>query len=137
MCQNTGPALGLADCESLRVLKLFVTCDPSDSTFNGFRGKGANEDTYKWFCLDLLSGIFEQVPSLETVEVDAYTGIKRDAPLIVALRRKVEEQRRLRLVWGPLKREEEVLELKITRLETAMAGMGLDSNVPRVVEVAA
>ena len=36
-------------------------------------------------------GILAQVPSLETVEIDAYPGVKKDAPLVMALRRRIEE----------------------------------------------
>ncbi|KXL43098.1 hypothetical protein M433DRAFT_156219 [Acidomyces richmondensis BFW] len=106
-CQQTieNPALGLADCTHLRMLKIFVELDPSDSIFTGFRGKNATEETYKYFCLDLLQGILESVPSLETVEIDAYSGVKRDAPLVLALERMVRQdgRGRLTLVWGPLR----------------------------------
>ena len=65
-CQNTrSPTLGLEDCVNLRVLKIFVECDPSEEVFQGFRGKNATEETYKWFCVELLQGLFERVPSLE------------------------------------------------------------------------
>lgn len=106
-CQQTmdNPALGLADCTHLRTLKIFVELDPSDSIFSGFRGKNATEETYKYFCLGLLQGILESVPSLETVEIDAYSGVKRDAPLVLALERMVRQdgRGRLALVWGPLR----------------------------------
>lgn len=133
-CQNTDPSLGLRDCTSLRLLKVFVQCDPSDSFFSGFRGKNANEDTYKWFCVDLLRGILEQVPRLETVEIDAFPGIKQGAPLITALRRIVEDAGK-KLVWGPLRGWEKEGE-QMMGLQQAMAGMGL-SNAPRVINVQA
>ena len=85
--QNTNPSLGLADCTSLRTLKIFVEIDPSDSIFTGFRGKHATEETYKWFCVDLLRGILDQVPSLETVEIDAFPSVKKEAPLVTLFRR--------------------------------------------------
>ena len=100
--QNTDPPLGLEDCTSLRTLKVFVECDPSDNIFNGFRGTGATQDTYKNFCTNLVAGILAQVPSLETIELDAYPGVKKEAPLVMALRRKVEESD-TQLVWGPLR----------------------------------
>ncbi|KAH9833929.1 hypothetical protein Tdes44962_MAKER08725 [Teratosphaeria destructans] len=130
------PSLGLQDCTCLRTLKLFVECDPSDSVFAGFRGKGATEETYKYFCLDLLQGIFEQVPSLESVEIDAFPGVKKDAPLVMALERRI-KQENLILAWGPLrgwqKGGDEPGEIG---LERAMAGLGLrETPTPRMVEV--
>lgn len=131
----------MEDCTNLRTLKIFVEIDPSESVFMGFRGKGATEETYKWFCIDLLLGLFERVPSLETVEIDAYPGVKKDAPLIMALQRKVMEAN-LTLIWGPLRGwEKEGDEPGLIGLEKAMAGMGLgDGNTamaPIVVEVTA
>lgn len=135
-CQNTNASLGLADCTNMRILKIMVELDPSDSFFAGFRGPNANESTYKWFCVDLLRGILEQVPSLETVEIDAFPGVKKDSPLVVALQRKITEAR-LRLVWGPLRGwEKDGGEPGDIGLEKAMAGMGL-GGTPRVVEVQA
>jgi hypothetical protein len=136
-CQNTGEALGLWQCGGVRTLKLFVECDPSDSIFTGFRGKNATEETYKWFCLDILTSIFEQVPSLEVVEIDAYPAVKKDAPLVMGLVRKVKE-RGLRLAWGPLRGwEKDGDEPGEIGLEKAMAGMGLGESMASVVEVAA
>ena len=137
-CQNTGPWLGLAHCVSLRTLKIFVECDPSDNIFAGFRGRNATEDTYKWFCIDLLREIMEQVPSLEAVEIDAYPGVKKDAPLVMALRRRIEEGGK-RVVWGPLRGwEKDGNEPGLIGLEKALAGMGIsDAPLGRVVEVQA
>lgn len=140
-CQNTNPSLGLGDCTSLRTLKIFVECDPSDSIFTGFRGKNATEETYKWFCIDLLRGILDQAPSLVTVEIDAYPAVKKEAPLVMALRRKIEEKGK-RLVWGPLRGwEKEGDEPGLIGLEKALAGMGISdaptttAPVGRIVEV--
>ena len=136
-CQNTQPTLGLKDCTSLRTLKVFVECDVSDSVFTGFHGKNATEETYKWFCVDLLCGILEQVPALETVEIDAYPGVKKDAPLVAALKRKIEEANK-RFVWGPLRGwEKDNDEPGLIGLEGAMASMGISSTVPRVIEIQA
>jgi hypothetical protein len=127
----------------LRTLKLFIECDPSDTIFAGFRGNNATEDTYKWFCVDLLRGLLEQVASLESVEIDAYPGVKKEAPLVMALRRKIEEFRR-KIVWGPLRGwEKEGNEPGLIGLEQALAGMGISEPVAshsmsgRVVEVQA
>jgi len=135
-CQDTRrPALGLEDCTNLRLLKVLVQLDPSADVFMGFRGKGATEETYKWFCVDLLAGLFERVPSLETVEIDAWPGVKKDSPLVMALQRKVLESK-LHLVWGPLRGwEKDADEPGLIGLEGAMASMRLGDGAPRVVEV--
>lgn len=132
-CQNTSEALGLQDCTSVRTLKIFVEIDPSDSIFNGFRGLYATEETYKWFCVDLLHGIFAQIPSLETVELDAYPSVKKDGPLITALRMKIEDAG-LRLLWGPLRGwEKSTDEPGEIGLERAMAGLGL-GTLPSMIQ---
>lgn len=133
-CQNTESGLGLRDCTNLRLLKLFIQCDPSDSFFTGFRGQNNNEDTYKWFCVDLIRGVLEQVPRLEAVEIDAFPGIKQGAPLIVALRRTIEEAGKS-LIWGPQRGWEKESE-DVSGLQQAMAGMSI-TPAPRVVEVQA
>ncbi|KJY01895.1 hypothetical protein TI39_contig274g00005 [Zymoseptoria brevis] len=133
-CQNVKPTLGLMDCTNLRNMKILVQTDPSDTVFNGFRGRGATEDTYKWFCVDLLSGILEQVPSLETIEIDAW--VKKDMPLVTALRRKVEEANK-RLVWGRCLREREASEGSVERvaLDGALASLSISNEAPRLVHV--
>lgn len=139
--QHTKPSLGLSDCTSLRVLKIFVECDPSDDFFNGFRGKDSNENTYKYFSVNLLLGIISQVPSLEAVEIDANPGIKKTSPLVVALRDKVQEHGK-RLVWGPLRGwDKERSEPDMIGMGHAFAAMAI-SDVPaavpaRVIEVQA
>ncbi|KAK3643581.1 hypothetical protein LTR56_010091 [Elasticomyces elasticus] len=134
--QKITDSLGLRDCISLKVLRIFVELDPSDSIFTGFRGREATEDTYKWFCIDLLRGIVEQVPRLETVEIDAFPSVKKDAPLIIGLRREV-EQAGLRLTWGPLRGWPKDAPTSNVGLVNAMARMGLIDvqTMPRVVEV--
>jgi len=129
-CQDTWPEeLGLQDCSNLRKVKIMVEIDTSDSIFLGFRGQNATEDTYKFFCLELLRGLLVRVPSLETVEIDAYPGVKKDSPLVMALRRLVQSERSsIRLTWGPLRGwEKEGDEAGEIGLERAMAGLGLGS----------
>jgi len=134
--QNTNESLGLRDCINTRTLKIFVELDPSEQIFHGFRGKNATEDTYKWFCVDLVRGIFEQIPSLEVVELDAFPGVRKDAPLVVALRRITREAGKL-MTWGALRGWDGVEDaLEVPGLEHAMAGMRLN-DAPRVVEVQA
>ena len=114
-----------------------MECDPSDSVFAGFRGQNATEETYKWFSVDLLRGILEHVPSLETIEIDAYPAVKKEAPLVMALRRKIEDNGK-KLVWGPLRGwEKEGDEPGLIGLEKALAGMGISDAPARLVEVRA
>ncbi|RMX84568.1 hypothetical protein D0869_04466 [Hortaea werneckii] len=150
-CQDTWrEELGLQDCTNLRRVKIMVEIDTSDSIFLGFRGQNANEDTYKFFCLELLRGLLVRVPSLETVEIDAYPGVKKDSPLVMALRRLVQSERSsIRLTWGPLRGwEKDGDEAGEIGLERAMAGLGLGSasaaaaptpqqNAARIVQVQA
>lgn len=132
-CQNTQPSLGLQDCTGLKLLKIFVQCDPSDSFFAGFRGQNANEDTYKWFCVELLRSILEQVPRLRTIEIDAFPGIKRNAPLITALKETIEAAGK-KLIWGPLRGWEK--EDELGGLSQAMADIRI-AGAAQVIEVQA
>jgi hypothetical protein len=100
--QHTRAELGLADCANLRRLRVFIEIDPSERTFDGFRGKNATEDTYLRFCLGLLDGVFAQCPGLHEVEFDAYPAVGRDAPLLTGLVARVAERGR-RVAWGPLR----------------------------------
>ncbi|GAB1738391.1 hypothetical protein NU219Hw_g3200t1 [Hortaea werneckii] len=139
-CQDTWrEELGLQDCANLRKVKIMVEIDTSDSIFLGFRGQNATEDTYKFFCLELLRGLVVRVPSLETVEIDAYPGVKKDSPLVMALRRLVQNERSsIRLTWGPLRGwEKDGDEAGEIGLERAMAGLGLGSTTASAVPTSA
>ena len=103
---HTGESLGLVDCVSLRTLKIFIEIDPSNQFFEGFRGKGNTKESYQIFCVGILRGIMEQVPSLKFVELDAYPSVTKDAPLVLALVRQIYAAGR-RVVWGPLRGWEE------------------------------
>lgn len=133
-CQNTLPTLGLYDCTNMRNLKIFIELDPSVDVFNGFRGKNSTKETYKWFCVDLLTGIFDQVPSLEKIEIDAFPAVKKDSMLVIAVCELVKERKK-KLIWGPLRGwEKEDDEPGLIGLEGAMASMSLSSNeAPRVI----
>lgn len=136
-CQNTNPSLGLVDCTGLRTVKLFIELDPSDSFFDGHRGKYATKDTYKRFCMDLLQGIIDQVPSLEQVEFDAVPGLQKNSALIVGLRRTVEEAR-LRVVWASSREwGSDDAAIEPIDLEKSMSALRLGDGPPRVAEVSA
>ncbi|EON67370.1 hypothetical protein W97_06623 [Coniosporium apollinis CBS 100218] len=95
---KVSPRLGLSDTTVLRMLKVFVECDPaSDDIFRGFR---KNEDFYTHFCRNLLSEIAVQVPSLEVVQFDGYPSVSKDSPLMRELLKEA-RNRGKRTTWGP------------------------------------
>jgi len=89
--------LGLQDCTSVRVLKVFVECDPSDGIFKGFR---AGEGFYERFCQDLLEGVLKATPSIATVEFDAWTSVKRSGDMMQGLGKVVSSFGKI-VGWGP------------------------------------
>jgi len=90
-------ALGLKDCISVRVLKVFVECDPSDIIFKGFR---AGDGFYEKFSQDLLEGILKEVPSIRVVEFDAWSSVKRTGDMIAGLGEVVARYDKV-IGWGP------------------------------------
>lgn len=133
--QKITPELGLVECRNLKILRIFVECDPSEQVFAGFRGKNATEDTYKNFCLDLLAGIYERVPSLEVMELDAFPAVKRDSPMILALQWQARQHGKT-LVWGPLRGWANPVDQPVLGLEQLMVNMSLSAS-PRFVDVSA
>lgn len=110
---------------SLRTLKIFVELDPSDDYFEGFRGKGNDKESYRNFCVGLLQGIIEQVPSLATVEVDAYPSVTKSAPLVLGLVAEVSKAGK-KLAWGPVREWDDAKDNGgLMALEKAMANMGI------------
>lgn len=90
-------ALGLKDCISARVLKVFVECDPSDIIFKGFR---AADGFYEKFSQILLEGVLREVPSIQVVEFDAYSSVKRTGDMITGLGEVVARFDKV-IGWGP------------------------------------
>ena len=90
-------ALGLADCVNVRVLKVFVECDPSDAIFQGFR---AGDGFYERFSAALLNGVLEEVPSIRVVEFDAYSSVQRTGDMMSGLRDVVARYDKV-IGWGP------------------------------------
>ncbi|KAF2465281.1 uncharacterized protein BDR25DRAFT_85952 [Lindgomyces ingoldianus] len=74
---------GLRDATKVRLLRIFVECDPaSDPIFEGFRvGSGF----YTEFSVNLLRGLLAQLPSISEVEFDAYPSVLKSSPLLEAL----------------------------------------------------
>lgn len=100
-CQKVDDTLGLEECVSLKMLKIFVEIDPSRDFFNGFRGRGNTRDTYKLFCTKMVGDIFSRVPSIVAVELDAFPGVGKDSPLLAALVGVVTQASK-NVSWGPL-----------------------------------
>lgn len=113
-CWHTGPSLGLADCISLRNLKVFVQIDPTDKTWQGYHGEGNDENTYKTLCVNWLQDILEQAPSVMKIELDAYEGVELNSPLVHALA-SIASSADKKLVWGPTITKKRQKELAIRR----------------------
>jgi len=90
-------ALGLKDCLSVRVLKVFVECDPSDVIFKGFR---AGEGFYEKFSQTLLEQVLQEVPNIKVVEFDAWSSVKRTGDMISGLGEVVARYDKI-VGWGP------------------------------------
>ena len=90
-------ALGLADCVQVRVLKVFVECDPSDAIYKGFR---VSDGFYERFCAGLLDGVLRAVPSIRVVEFDAFPAVTRTGDMMSGLG-KVTSMFDKVVAWGP------------------------------------
>ena len=96
-CWKVDDRLGLEDVTSLRVLKVFVECDPSHSIFNGFRSA---RDYYTNFSGEILREIIRRLPNLQEVVLDGYPSVWKGGLL---MKRLVEEivNGQKKLIWGP------------------------------------
>lgn len=92
------PKLGLADCTSVRKLKIFVQLDPSHDMFKGFRMDDSS-DAYTDFTGALTRRILSDVPTITEVEFDAYDSVTKTCPLMVRLLGEVSAAQK-RVLWG-------------------------------------
>ncbi|KAI0127120.1 hypothetical protein BJ170DRAFT_702595 [Xylariales sp. AK1849] len=92
-------ALGLKGCVNVRVLKVFVECDPSNDIFKGFR---RSDGFYEGFSRELLDGVLGEMPWCETVEFDANPSVKKNGAMMRGLL-DVTGNKGRRLAWGPEK----------------------------------
>ncbi|KAK2601801.1 hypothetical protein QQS21_004685 [Conoideocrella luteorostrata] len=90
-------ALGLRDCVNVRKLTVYVECDPSDSTFKGFR---RSEGFYEDFSARLLTSVLAELPELSTIEFDAFPSVKKTGDMMRGLLDVAAESKRL-IQWGP------------------------------------
>ena len=74
--------LGLEQMTNVRILKLFIECDPSLETFRGFR---IDETFYTEFSQDMLEGLFQRLPAISIVQVDGWPSVPRQGSLMKAL----------------------------------------------------
>lgn len=90
-------ALGLAECTSVRVLKIFVECDPSDAIYKGFR---KSDGFYEEFSANLFDEVMKRVPSIKTLEFDSYPAIKRSGGMMRALEEVAAKYEGKMVIWG-------------------------------------
>lgn len=90
-------SLGLQDMTTIRTLKVFVGCDPSQPVFEGFR---ISKEFYTEFSGRLMREILEQLPSLEWVEFDAYPSVSRKGSLMTRLMKEAWKADK-EIHWGP------------------------------------
>jgi len=88
----------LQDCQNVKVLKIFVECDPSDGIFTGFRH---SDGFYERFSQDLLREVLLGVPTIKVVEFDAWSSVKREGDMIRGLLQVVGQFRGKIIAWGP------------------------------------
>lgn len=89
--------LGLEEMSRLRLLKVFLECDPSHPVFNGFR---ISNDFYSDFAGGLLQQILEKLPKLEYIEFDGNPSVLKSGSLMTRLLHEANKAGK-KVVWGP------------------------------------
>ncbi|EGS17137.1 uncharacterized protein CTHT_0074690 [Thermochaetoides thermophila DSM 1495] len=89
--------LGLYECINVRKLTIFVQVDPSDGYFKGFRKA---DGFYETFSKQLLDGVLKELPSLDDICFDAWSGVKKSGAMIQGLLQ-VASKHKKRVCWGP------------------------------------
>lgn len=74
--------LGLNQMDLVHTLEVFVLCDPSHPTFEGFR---VSKDYYTLFAGRLLREILDDLPKLTRVVFDGYQSVQRHGGLMTRL----------------------------------------------------
>lgn len=88
--------LAIEDAVSIRTLKIFVECDPSHDSFRGFR---MTEPSFTDFAGSILQELTRTIPSLEVIQLDGYSFISKDGPLISRLLHVAQAEQK-RITWG-------------------------------------
>jgi hypothetical protein len=124
-------ALGLQNTTSVRVLKVFVECDPSDGIFKGFRQA---DGFYESFSKDLLNKVLEAVPSIEVVEFDAWTSVKKNGDMMMGLLEVATRFEKM-VAWGPERGWNEEREEDMGWVREVLPGPGTDKIALRSMAV--
>lgn len=90
-------ALGLKDCTNVNILRVYVEVDPSDNIFNNFRRA---DGFYEEFSRNLLSQTLEGMPSVHTIEFDAYESVQKKGAMMSSLMSIATKSGRI-IAWGP------------------------------------
>ncbi|KAI9801431.1 MAG: hypothetical protein M1825_003411 [Sarcosagium campestre] len=93
------PSLGLQDASQVRLLKVFIECDPSQAVFNTLRHQ---KSRFLDFAASLLAELLSALPRVGVVEFDKWPSAKRDGPLIAKLAAVVEKSNKILLWKHPL-----------------------------------
>lgn len=108
-------ALGLSELVKLKTLNIFVEVDPaSDAVFEGFR---QTSSFYTDFCVGLLRGFLQDVPSIAHVQLDCWLSIGKLSPLMTALKREAEMAGK-GVTWGSEVSQLDEFEEIITRISS-------------------
>ncbi|KAI9801931.1 MAG: hypothetical protein M1833_002246 [Piccolia ochrophora] len=86
------PRLGLQDATAVRVLRVFVQCDPSHEVFKNFR---RDESFYTSFSASLMREIISKLPSVQAVEFGMWPSVKRSGPLMSRLADEAEQAQKV------------------------------------------
>lgn len=89
--------LGLEEMTAVRVIKVFIQCDPSHDVFKGYR---VGKDFFTDFSGDLLGDMIDRLPALEEIQFDAWSSVSKGAPLMTRLLSEARSDSK-KISWGP------------------------------------
>ncbi|KAM3515165.1 hypothetical protein MY11210_001177 [Beauveria gryllotalpidicola] len=90
-------ALGLQDCIHVHILAVYVEVDPSDNIFDEFRRA---DGFYEEFSRELLASTLKGLPSVRTIEFDAYKSVQKRGAMMRSLFSIATESGKA-ITWGP------------------------------------
>ncbi|EGX94577.1 hypothetical protein CCM_02848 [Cordyceps militaris CM01] len=90
-------ALGLQDCIHVHTLAVYVEVDPSDNIFNNFRRA---DGFYEEFSRQLLANTLKGLPSVRTIEFDAYESVQKRGAMMRSLFTIATASDKV-ITWGP------------------------------------
>ncbi|KAL4925555.1 uncharacterized protein BDV17DRAFT_180832 [Aspergillus undulatus] len=128
--------LGLEELTRLRLLKVFIECDPSHPVFRGFR---ISDNFYSDFAGGLLQQILEKLPTLEYIEFDGNPSVLKNGSLMKRLLHEAEMAGK-KIVWGPQRgwtdydKEDMVMDLSFYELKSTKRQVTNLKKCPSLVE---